>query len=366
MTRPAPDRPALTTPEQLQAPESVRARRLRTARQPGLGLRGLLLVVPIAVLIAIGAGGPERSLLVLGPLVTFALPAVVMIAFWWDDWPGTTVRASWSGWLDTVLVAVFAVVLTIAGQAVVARVDLPVLFDAYPTARHLATFPALMPLAGAAFTVMLQYTLVTEGWPVRRLPAIPAGIVALILSWGTAAVLYLVLVDFRPPPATGLDTRPGPVSGATFGAALTVIGVWQVWFYLAWRGWPVTRIGDRAARLLAGNAIVIVGGLASYAILAATDLRPATITAGAGALIAAGLTVAMLFEGAITGRLASVVVIVAVAAVLYAAFWLIAQALTWTRAEPVEWVAHVALNAWSVSVILHVAIGRRWPFGEPG
>jgi len=74
----------------------------------------------------------------------------------------------------------------------------------------------------------------------------------------------------------------------------------------------------------------------------------------------------MLFEGAITGRLASVVVIVAVAAVLYAAFWLIAQALTWTRAEPVEWVAHVALNAWSVSVILHVAIGRRWPFGEPG
>jgi hypothetical protein len=35
-----------------------------------VGLRGLWLVVPVAVLLADGAGGPEESLLFLGPLVT--------------------------------------------------------------------------------------------------------------------------------------------------------------------------------------------------------------------------------------------------------------------------------------------------------
>ena len=50
-------------------------------------------------------GGPERSLLVLGPMSTFALPLVAMIAFWSEDWPRTIVRPL-SGLVDTVLVAV--------------------------------------------------------------------------------------------------------------------------------------------------------------------------------------------------------------------------------------------------------------------
>ncbi len=40
----------------------------------------------------------------LGPLVTFALPAVAMIAFWWEDWPGSRLRPGWSGCVDTVLI----------------------------------------------------------------------------------------------------------------------------------------------------------------------------------------------------------------------------------------------------------------------
>ena len=86
---PVDDRPALLTPPDQQRPAAQRAQRVRLAQQPGLGWAGLLLVVPIAVLFAIGAGGAERSVLVLGPLITFALPAVVMVAFWWDDWPGS-------------------------------------------------------------------------------------------------------------------------------------------------------------------------------------------------------------------------------------------------------------------------------------
>src|SRR5215471_5161924 len=66
--------------------------------QPALGLLGLLLVVPIAAALAIGAGGGDGSVLVLGPIVTYSLPLVAMVAFWWEDWPGTRLRASWSGW----------------------------------------------------------------------------------------------------------------------------------------------------------------------------------------------------------------------------------------------------------------------------
>ena len=51
-------------------------------------------------------GGPERSLLVLGPMSTFGLPLVAMIAFWSEDWPRTIVRPPLSGLVDTVLVAV--------------------------------------------------------------------------------------------------------------------------------------------------------------------------------------------------------------------------------------------------------------------
>ena len=115
--------------------------------QPRVGLAGLLLVVPIAALLAVGAGGPERSLLVLGPLVTFSLPLVALVAFWWDRWPGTRLRRSWSGWADTALIAAGAVVLTALGQMAVDRLDVRSIFDPSPGVGHVPTFPATMPLA---------------------------------------------------------------------------------------------------------------------------------------------------------------------------------------------------------------------------
>jgi hypothetical protein len=47
--------------------------------------------------LALGLGSTEASLLVLGPLSTFALPAVAMIAFWWNDWPGSHLTAPGPG-----------------------------------------------------------------------------------------------------------------------------------------------------------------------------------------------------------------------------------------------------------------------------
>ena len=76
-----------------------------------------------------------------------------------------------------------------------------------------------MPLAGAFFVVMLQLTLVGEGWPLRRLGRIPSGPVALAVAWSIALTLYLLLVKTDPKPGSGLYARTGGVlSGGEFGA----------------------------------------------------------------------------------------------------------------------------------------------------
>lgn len=96
----------------------------------------MLLVLPVAVALRVGAGGLQPSLRVLGPISTFGLPVVAMIAFWWEDWPGTRLHAPLSGLLDTVLVIVGAVLLTLLGQLVVGHFDLRGVFDPTPGPGH--------------------------------------------------------------------------------------------------------------------------------------------------------------------------------------------------------------------------------------
>jgi hypothetical protein len=304
--------------------------------------------------------------------VTFALPIVAMIAFWWEDWPGTRLRASWSGWADTLLIVVAAILLTMAGQAVVGRLDLRGIFDPSPGPGHAPTFPATLPLAGAAFVAMLQLTLVSEGWPLRRLDRTVAGLAALAVAWAVALAVYLLLVEADPPAGSGLTERSGPVTGAQLGAFLTLLGAWQVWVFVAWRGWPVSGLAHRPARLVTANGAMLGGAALTYMVAyGLSDIELATISAVAGCFVAAGLVAGMLFEGSLYDRMpgawARIVglgAIVLGAAVLYLLLRAYADGLTWTRAEAEDWVGHVGLNAIGVSVILHVAIGRRWPFGE--
>jgi hypothetical protein len=318
------------------------------------------LVVPIAALLAVGYGGAEPSLLVLGPIITASLPLIAMVAFWWEDWPGTRLRSSWSGWANTALVAAGGVVLAAVAQAVVGGVDLRGLFDSSPGPGHVPTFPATLPLTAAAFTVMLQITLVGEGWPLRRLPTLATGPIAVAVSEALAIAIYLMLVEVDPPPGSAVAAQSGPIPGAELGAALVWIAAWQVMCFVVWRGWPTSRITARAARLPCAHAVVVGGGLVTY-LLVSLVLEPPTATAVGGCVVAAGLAVGMLFEAGadlMLGAAASVVV----AAVLFGVLSALADAfgLTGTRAE--EWVAHASLNAIAASIILHVAIGRRWPF----
>jgi hypothetical protein len=70
----------------------------------------------------------------------------------------------------------------------------------------------------------------------------------------------------------------------------------------------------------------------------------------------------MLFEGWLRSRLAVAAAVLTMSAALFVLLSAFAAALDWSRGTAEEWVAHVGLNAIGVSVVLHVAIGRRWPF----
>jgi hypothetical protein len=333
-----PERPPISAPGRSDAP---------AARQPRAGLLGLLLVAPIAAVLAVGAGGADRSVLVLGPLVTYALPLVAMVAFWWEDWPGTRLRASWAGWADTALIAAGAVVLTGIGQIVVGDLDLRGMFDPSPGPGHVPTFPATMPLAAAAFVAMLQLTLVGEGWPLRRLPRPAAGLSALAISWTVALVAYAALAGVR----------------HELGAVLVLIGAWQVLFYVAFRGVPFSKIETRALRLTSAHVVIVAGGILTFVVAHdVLSVRPAPLTAAAACYVAGVLVFGMLLEDWL-GPVVTLMAALALAALLAAGLYAAAGVMRFTRASADEWVAHVALNAIGVSVILHVAIGRRWPFG---
>ena len=114
-----------------------------------------------------------------------------------------------------------------------------------------------MSLAAAIFVVMLELTLVSEGWPLRRLNRFAGGVAALAASWAIAIPVYELLV-----------ASDGPVAGLQFGAALVCIGVAQAAFYVVLGGWPFSLLRSQAMRLGSANVTLIVGGVLVYLALA--------------------------------------------------------------------------------------------------
>jgi hypothetical protein len=375
-TEPLPGRPLLTTPPHLQDQAAADLQRQRLAGQPWLGVGGLLLGAAVFFALALGTGSTRTSLLILGPISTFALPAVAMVAFWWNDWPGSRFTTPWTGLIDTLLVAAAAVVLTIAGQAIVERSDLRGVFEASPGPGVPATFPATLALAGAAFTAMLQLSLVCERWPLGGGGRLRSGIAALPISWAIGIGAYFLFVNLDAMPAAeraaGLRNPGGPIAGPEFGSALTAVGLWQAVFFIALRGWPVNTITRRPARLLAGNALVIGLGALAYLVLRnLAHWQPDAISAACGCIISATLIVAMLFDGWPAARLPpaparalTLALTALVALALDRALAAYADSIRWTRATPNEWITTAALSFIGAGIILHVGIGLRWPFAR--
>jgi hypothetical protein len=345
--------------------------------QPWLGLGSLLLAAVVFFALAAGTGSTESSLLILGPMSAFALPVVAMSAFWWNDWPGSRLNAPWAALADTGLVAVAAVVLTIAGQAVVERSDVRGVFEATPGPGVPATFPATLVLAGAVFTAMLQLLLVCEGWPLGGLELRWSGFAALVLSWTAGTGAYFGLVNLGAAPAAyraavGLRDPGGLIPAPDFGAALIAVSLWQTLVFIALRGWPVSAIACRPRRLLAGNALVIGLGALTYLVLRdSAHWQPAAIGTVCGCVISAVLVVAVLFEGwpavglpPVVGRPLILALTALMAFALGRALAFYANGVHWTRATPDEWITTAALSYAGVAIIVSVGIGLRWPFAS--
>ena len=332
------DRPSVSAPDALSTEALADARR----GQPRRGLLGLLFVVPATVLLAVGWGGPVHTLTVLGPLLTFALPIVAVIAFWWQDWPGSLLTGGWSGLGDTVIVAVGGVLLAMLGQGLRGIFAL--------------SLSDTVPLAVGIFGVILQLTLVGECWPLRVLPRIASGLAALLLCWLVGFAVYSGLVG------THL------VTGDAYASWFAALGVWQMVWYVALRGWPFARIPNRATRLVTAHVSVIACGWLSYLFAEhVLGWAPNRIAEVSGSAIAAILVVAMLFEAWPGIRFAEVpgrTLVLALVAVLTALCSSVLPAIAGLLGVPdhqaLSWSTHTTLNALSLAVILHVAVWRRW------
>jgi hypothetical protein len=205
-----PQRPLLTTPPRLQPPDVAREQRQRLGAQPWLGLGGLLLTAVVFFALALGTASIATALLILGPISTFALPAVAMIAFWWNDWPGSRLSVPWTGLIDTAAFIAAAIALTIAGQAIVER----------PDARAVAA--------------VLVVGMLFEGWPAARLPPAPGRLLTLVLTALVAIALDRVLASY----ANGVTWMRATSDDWITTAALSFLGVGIIAHVAVGLRWP--------------------------------------------------------------------------------------------------------------------------------
>jgi hypothetical protein len=370
-----PGRPLLTTPPHLQPKALADLQRQHLAAQPWLGVGGLLLAAVVFFALALGTGSTETSLLILGPMSTFALPAVAMIAFWWNDWPGSKLTTPWAGLIDTVLVVAASVVLTIAGQAIVERSDVRAVFEANPGPGVPATFPVTLALAGAAFTAMLQLSLVCERWPLGRIGRLRSGLAALALSWAAGIGAYLPVR--QPRRRTSRRARRGRAAQPRRRHLRTRL-----------------RRGAHRRRPLAGGVLHRPARLArqhdhpppaSPARRQRPHTRPRRTDLPSapqpGPLAASrhqrglrmchqrrahrGHAVRRLARRTAPpapGRVLTLALTALVALALNRALTAYADGVHWTKATPDDWITTTALSFIGAGIILHVGIGLRWPF----
>lgn len=350
-------------------------------RQPLVGGMALVVVAAVAALLSFVPDGAQSALQIVVPISTFAISVLVVVALWWGGWPADRLSRPLAGLVNTALVVAAGFVLTGAGLAVVGQLDIKGMFSTAPDLANgtLTSFPFTFPLAGLVFVAMLQLTLVSEGWPLRRLSRVPAGVAALALSWavGTAAYYLLINWDVVPAPAReliGLRNPDGPMGGVDLVAWMVCIVMWQVGVYLLLGGWPYNTIRRTATRLVMANVGVIGAGWLTYMLLHEVAGWSSPLIAGSGgALVASVVLLAFIFEGwpflEEAPGAARLCLVVAAGTVAVALYWGL-KALgngteTWDQ-YPVElWVGGTALLHIAGVAILFQAVWGRWPLAPP-
>lgn len=347
------------------------------ARQPWAGIAGTVIVAGLVALLAIAPGGPQTALQVSIPIVTYALPVLVVMALWWGRWPTDRLSRPASLAVNTLILAVAGFLLTVAGQAIVGKVDLDGIFSQATdqAAGRLTGFPFTFPLAGMIFVAMAQLTLINERKPFDRLGRVWSGVAALASCWVVGLLGYRLVANWNAVPAAGrsllsLRNPNGPVFAVDIVGWLVCVVVWQVTFGLVLGGWPFSGIKAVGTRLFVANVTVIGGGWLTYLLMHDLFKWSIPVIGGVGGSLVAGVVVAALVFEAWPFRsespaLAAFGVTVTVAAVAAAVYWGL-KALgngidDWTQ-YPVElWVGTTALVQVAAAGILYVLVWDRWP-----
>jgi hypothetical protein len=345
--------------------------------QPWTGAVGLVIVLAIAALLGL-APGAQRSLESIGPVSTFCLPVLAVAALWWNGWPTARAGRLAAGSALTLLVIIAGVLLTVLGQAIVGHGQPEHLFGsgAETPAGHLVTFPWTVPLAAFVFVTTLQLTFVCRKWPFQKLPPIAAGFAALVTSWVVGVVGYELFANWTFVPsaarnAIGLRNPGGPVNALDLVAVLLCVVIWQMVVFFLLEGYPLSRLTNNTAYLLAANTTTIGGGLLTWVALHNGLSRTGPqVSAVAGVIVAGTLITGLLFEGwparlvsspglSRLALLASAAAVAVITGVGLRAISLGAQ--TWTRDPAQLWVAVTGLNFIGAFVIVHAVLWRRWP-----
>ena len=320
------------------------------ARQPWAGIAGTLVVAAIVALLAVAPGGPQTAFQVTIPMVTFALPVLMVMALWWGRWPTDRL-----GRLPSLVVNT----LILAAQAIIGKVDIDGIFSQATdqATGHLTAFPFTFPLAGMIFVAMAQLTLINERKPFDRLPRVWSGLAGLATCWAVGLLGYRLFANWNAVPAAGrsllsLRNPNGPVFAVDIIGWLVCIVAWQVTFGLVLGGWPFSGIKATGTRLFVANVTVLGGGALTYLLM--HDLFKWSIPvigAVGGSLVAGVVVAALVFEAwpfrTESPALAAFGLAIGVAAVSGAVYWGL-KALgnagqDWTQ-YPVElWVATTAL-----------------------
>ncbi len=350
--------------------------------QPLVGVLGLVMVAIAFALLAM-LWSPQTSLVILGPISTFALPVLVVSAIWWGGWPFARFGRPVSGLAHTAMIVVAGVVLAGVGLAVVGHFSVQGMFSSNAaqlnTKGVLTTFPFTVPIAATVFVTMLQLTFVSNKWPLHKMHTVSSGVAAFIFSWVVGVAIYFVVTNWNSVPvaarsALGLRNGVGPMNAIDFTALLLCIVVYQMSFFVLFRGWPFSGIKSAGARLVAGHMATIGGGwITFFVLLDGFKWQDPVIVGACGSIIGAIFLVAMLFETwpfdqeePSSNRFGSAVLVVIVSGILYFALRALGHVSgTWSQAPVELWIGVCGLNYIAAVIILHYAVWGRWPLQPP-
>jgi hypothetical protein len=374
------------TPVPTAPTEGASASDLRS--QPAVGVIGVLVAIALCLVLGVVIA-PINSLQILGAVTTFSLPLLIASALWWHGWPVSAQSRPAAGALNTALIAGLAVALTALAQLIVGRADLShLLSTTSAVAGHSSgrpafpSYPWTLPLAALIFLTMIMLTFVCDRWPLRRLGSAGSGIAAIAVSWIVGLAAYELLANWNvivPAPAQaalGLSNPGGPVSAFNLLGWTLCVAVWAVVVFIPFRGRPFGAIASTPARVVAGNVATIALGWGTFLLLSGpVGLTVPEIAAGCGALIAASLLAALIFEAwpsrliaAGAGRDAA---LLATIGLLGFAVFIVLKLIGdgrggWTPANPVYlWMTVCALNFVAAGSILWYGVWRRWPVAPP-